>query len=61
MCQLCEKKTGHVGTRGEGAGLFVRAMLVSKFLSQVRRDEFTKLLECVAVVLGRMTVINSMI
>ena len=52
VCQLCEKKTGHVATRGEGAGLFVRAMLVSKFLSQVRRDEFTKLVQCAAVLLG---------
>ena len=51
--QLRKQKTDHVAPRSKGAGLFVHAMLVRKFLRQVRRDEFTKLMQCAAVVLGR--------
>ena len=53
MSQLGKQKTDHVAPRGEGTGFFVHAMLVRKFLRQVRRDEFTKLMQCAAVVLGR--------
>ena len=51
--QLREKKADHVAPRSEGAGLFVHAMLAGKFFRQVRRDEFTKLMQCAAVMLGR--------
>ena len=51
--QLRKQKTDHMAPRGEGAGLFVHAMLVRKFFSQVRRNELTKLMQCAAVVLGR--------
>lgn len=51
--QLCEQKTDHVAPRSEGAGLFVHAMLAGKFFRQMRRDEFAKLMQCAAVMLGR--------
>lgn len=53
MSQLRKQKTNYVAPRSEGAGLFIHAMLAGKFLRQVRRDEFTKLMQCAAVVLGR--------
>ena len=53
MSQLRKQKTDDVAPRSKGAGLFVHAMLAGKFLRQVRRDEFTKLMQCAAVVLGR--------
>lgn len=51
--QLRKQKTDNVAPRSEGAGLLVHAMLAGKFFRQVRRDEFTKLMQCAAVVLGR--------
>jgi len=53
MGQLGEQKTHNVTPRREGAGLLVYAMLARKFLRQVRRDEFAKLMQCAAVVFGR--------
>ena len=51
--QLRKQKTDHVAPWSEGAGLFIHAMLAGEFFRQVRRDEFTKLMQCAAVVLGR--------
>lgn len=51
--QLRKQKTDHVAPRSESAGLLVHAMLVGKFLRQVRRDEIAKLMQCAAIVLGR--------
>lgn len=51
--QLRKQKTDHMAPRSEGAGLLVHAMLARKFFRQVRRDEFTKLMQCAAVMLGR--------
>jgi len=53
MGQLGEQKAHHVAPRSVGARLFVHAMLARKFFRQVRRDEFTKLMQCAAVVFGR--------
>ena len=35
-------------------------MLARKFFRQVRRDEFTKLMQCAAVVLGRRYLFHAM-
>ena len=51
--QLRKQETDHMAPWSEGAGLFVHAMLAGKFFRQVRRDEFAKLMQCAAVVLGR--------
>lgn len=53
MGQLRKQKTDHVAPRSEGAGLLVHSVLTGKFFRQVRRDEFTKLMQCAAVVFGR--------
>lgn len=58
--QLRKQKTNHVAPRSEGAGLLVHAMLAGKFFRQVRRDEFTKLMQCAAVVLGRRYLFHAM-
>lgn len=58
--QLRKQKTDHVAPRSEGPGLFVHAMLAGKFFRQVRRDEFTKLMQCAAVVLGRRYLFHAM-
>lgn len=58
--QLRKQKTNHVAPWSEGAGLFVHAMLAGKFFRQVRRDEFTKLMQCAAVVLGRRYLFHAM-
>lgn len=39
--------------RSKSSSPLVHPMLAGKFFRQVRRDEFAKLIECVAVVLGR--------
>ena len=51
--QLRKQKTDYVAPRSEGAGLLVHAVLASKFLRQVRRDDIAKLMQCAAVVFGR--------
>lgn len=53
MSQLSEKKTHYVTPRSEGSSSFVHSVLLRKFCRQVRRDEFTKLMQCAAVMLGR--------
>ena len=58
--QLRKQKTDHMAPRSEGAGLLVHAMLARKFFRQVRRDEFTKLMQCAAVVLGRRYLFHAM-
>lgn len=58
--QLRKQETDHVAPRSEGAGLLVHAMLVGKFLRQVRRDEIAKLMQCAAIVLGRRYLFHAM-
>ena len=53
MSELSEKKTHHVTTRRKGSGLLVHTVLLRKFCRQMRGDEFTKLMQCAAVMLGR--------
>ena len=53
VSKLSEKKTHHVTPRSETPSLLVHPVLLRKFSRQVRRDKFTKLMQCAAVVLGR--------
>jgi len=53
MSQLCEQKTDHVAPWRKGPGPLVHSMLSGKFFRQMRRDEFTKLMQCAAVMFGR--------
>jgi hypothetical protein len=53
MGKLREKKAHHVAPRGEGPSPLVHTVLAGKFFRHVRRDKFTKLMQCAAVVLGR--------
>ena len=53
MSELSEQKTHHVAPRSKGSGLLFHTVLLRKFCSQMRGDEFTKLMQCAAVVLGR--------
>ena len=53
VSQLREQKTHHVAPWGERPSLLVHAMLAGKFFRQMRRDKFTKLMQCAAVMFGR--------
>ena len=53
MGQLGEKQAHHMAPRRKGASLFIDPVFLGEFLRQVRRDKFTKLMQCVRVVLGR--------
>ena len=53
MSELSEKKTHYVTPRGKGSGFLVHTVLLRKFCRQMRRDKFTKLMQCAAVMLGR--------
>ena len=58
--QLRKQKTDYMAPRSEGAGLLVHAMLARKFFRQVRRDEFTNLMQCAAIVFGRRYLFHAM-
>lgn len=51
-------RADHVAPRSEGAGLFVHPILAGEFFREVRRYEFTKLMQCAAVVRGRRYVFH---
>ena len=53
MSELRKQKAYHMTPRRKGPSFFVHTVLLSKFCRQVRRDEFTKLMQCAAVMLGR--------
>ena len=53
MGQLGEKQAHHMTPRREGPCLLVHSVISGEFLRQVRRDKFTKLMQCVRVMLGR--------
>ena len=53
VSQLRKQKTHHVAPWGERPSFFVYAMLAGKFVLQMRRDKFTKLMQCAAVMFGR--------
>ncbi len=59
MSELSEKKTHHMTPRSKGSGSFVHTVFLRKFCRQVRRDEFTKLMQCAAIVLGRRYVFHA--
>ena len=52
MGKLIEKQTHHVTPQGENSGFFIGSIIARKFLRQMRRDQFTKLMQCVGVILG---------
>lgn len=52
MGKLSKKQTHHVTPRGKNAGLFIHTIIARKFLRQMRRDQFTKLMQCVGIILG---------
>ena len=53
MGKLGKYQTHHVTPRRECAGLLIHTMFTGKFFRHMRRDEFTKLMQCVRVILGR--------
>ena len=53
MGELREQKTHHMAPRRKSPSLLVHIMFLRKFCCQMGRDEFTKLMQCAAVVLGR--------
>lgn len=59
MSELRKKKAHHLTPRRKGSSLFVYTMLLRKFCRQMRRDEFTKLMQCAAVMLGRRYVFHA--
>ena len=59
MCQLRKHKTDNMAPRGESPSSLVYSMLVGKFFRQMRRDEFTKLMQCAAVMFGRRDCFHS--
>ena len=59
MSELREQKTHNVTPRRKGSGLLVHTVLLRKFCSQMRRDKFTKLMQCAAVVLGRRYIFHT--
>ena len=58
--QLRKQKTDDMTPRREGACLLVHPVLTGKFFRQMRRDEFAKLMQCAAVVLGRRGCFHSL-
>ena len=52
MRQLSKHKTHHMAPSCEVPRSFVHSMLAGKFFSQVRRDEFTKLMQRAAIMFG---------
>lgn len=59
MSELRKQKAHHLTPRRKGSSLFVYTMLLRKFCRQMRRDEFTKLMQCAAVMLGRRYVFHT--
>ena len=53
MGQLGEKQAHHMAPWRKGASLLIDPIFLGEFLRQVRRDKFTKLMQCVRVMLGR--------
>ena len=53
MGQLCKKQTHYMAPGRKGARLFIDPVFAGQFLRQVRRDKFTKLMQCVRIMLGR--------
>ena len=53
MGQLRKEQTDHMTPRCEGARLFIDPVTASQFFCQMRRDKFTKLMQCAAVLFGR--------
>ena len=53
MAKLRKKQTHHMTPRRKCTRLFIDPVLAGQFLRQVRRDKFTKLMQCVRVMLGR--------
>ncbi len=53
MGQLSKKKADHVAPGRKSPGLLVYSVLAGKFFRQMRRNQFTELMQCAAVVFGR--------
>ncbi len=51
--QLRKEQTHHMAPWREGARLFIDPVLTGQFFRQMRRDKFTKLMQCAAIVFGR--------
>jgi len=60
MGKLGEKKAHNVTPGREGPGLLVDPVFAGEFFRLVRRDKFTKLMQCAAVVLGRRYVFHTL-
>ena len=58
MRQLAEYQGYHVAPRREGPRLLVHPVFTGEFFGLMRRDKFTKLMQCAAVVLGRRYVFH---
>ena len=59
MGQLRKEQTDHMTPRREGARLFIDLVTAVQFFRQMRRDKFTKLMQCAAVVFGRRRVFHT--
>jgi hypothetical protein len=59
MGQLSKKQTHHVAPGRKRTRPFIDPVLAGQFLRQVRRDKFTKLMQCVRVILGRRYVYHT--
>ena len=59
MGDLSKKKTHNMTPRSKSSGLLVHTVLLRKVCCQMRRDEFTKLMQCAAIVLGRRYVFHA--
>ncbi len=59
MRQLCKQQAYHMTPRRKSTGLFIDPVFTGQFLRQVRRDKFTKLMQCVGVMLGRRKVFHT--
>ena len=53
MGHLGKKQAHHMAPGSKGTRLLVDPVLAGQFLRQMRRDKFTKLMQCVRVMLGR--------
>lgn len=53
MGQLREKQTHDMAPRRKSTSPFIDPILTGQFFGQMRRDKFTKLMQCAGVVLGR--------
>ena len=59
MGHLGEKQTHHMAPGRKSARLLIDPVLAGQFLRHMRRDKFTKLMQCVRVMFGRRYVFHT--